>query len=462
VNLESRLKSEARDRGFSLAGIAPATEADGFTKFTEWLDRGFAGEMDYLHEHREHRRHPSSILDNVRSVLMLGMEYGRKSTIGCSLPGTAGVPPAAVPDATGDSPPATGFVDVRGRDGRGPGAGSLPGTAGVPPAAVPDATGDSPPATGFADVRGRDGRGPGAGSLLGTAGVPPAAVPDATGDSPPATGFADVRGRDGRSPGAGSRIAAYAQGPEYHRFIWDRMNDLAAWLEAEVPGSRAHAVADTAPLLERDFARRAGLGWIGKNTLLIHPQRGSYFFLGALLTDLELRPDAPFEKSHCGTCTACLDACPTQAFPQPHVLDATKCISYLTIELRTPIPEELREPMGNWLWGCDVCQDVCPWNRKAPAAVVFPHDASLESLDPVELLGMDKAAFRSRFKKTSLWRNRRSGLLRNAAIVLGNTGDAAALPALRRALTDDPLIADAAAWAIARIESRSGDPLSAG
>jgi len=336
VNLESRLKSEALSRGFALAGIAPATEADAFPQFTDWLDRGFAGEMDYLHEHREHRRHPDSILDNVRSVLMLAMEYNHDSEI----------------------------------------------------------------------------------------------------ESPKA------------------RVAKYAQGPEYHRFIWDRMNDLAAWLEAAAPGSRAHAIADTAPLLERDFARRAGLGWIGKNTLLIHPERGSFFFLGALLTDLELQPDAPFEKLHCGTCTACLDACPTQAFPQPHILDATKCISYLTIELRSPIPEALREPIGNWLYGCDVCQDVCPWNRKAPLAAVFPHDATLESLDPVELLGMDKAAFRSRFKKTSLWRNRRPGLLRNAAIVLGNTGDATALPALRAALNDDPLIAEAAAWAIVRIEAR--------
>ena len=336
-SLEERLKSEARARGFALAGIAPATEADGFVHFTHWLDRGFAGEMDYLQEHREHRRHPRSVLTDVKSVMMLGMEYTH-----------------------------------------------------------------------------------------------------------------------GTSTSNGGRVAAYAQGPEYHRFIWDRMNELTAWLEAEVPGCRAHAVADTAPLLERDFARRAGLGWIGKNTLLIHPQRGSFFFLGAVLTDLELRPDAPFAKSHCGTCAACLDACPTQAFPQPHVLDATKCISYLTIELRSAIPVELREPMGNWLYGCDVCQDVCPWNRKAPLDAVFPHDASLESLDAIELLGMNKAAFRARFKKTSLWRNRRSGLLRNAAIVLGNTGDERSLPALRAALNDDQLIAEAAAWAIEQIESRCG------
>ena len=251
-------------------------------------------------------------------------------------------------------------------------------------------------------------------------------------------------------------MAAYAQGPDYHRFIWDRLNALAAWLEAEAPGCRTEAVADTAPLLERDFARRAGLGWVGKNTMLINTRRGSFFFLGAVLTDLELAPDAPATGPHCGTCTACLDACPTGAFDAPFVLNATKCISYLTVELRTAIPEELREPMGNWLYGCDVCQDVCPWNRKPSPDVGFPHDAEMAWLDPVELLGLDPTGFRNRFKKTSLWRNRRPGLLRNAAIVLGNVGDERALPALERALTDaEDVIREAATWAIERIRQRT-------
>src|SRR5436305_9193853 len=191
--------------------------------------------------------------------------------------------------------------------------------------------------------------------------------------------------------------------------------------------------------------------------MLINPSRGSFFFLGALLTDLELAADEPFAGSHCGTCTACLSACPTGAFPEPFVLDASKCISYLTIELRTPVPAELRERVGDWLFGCDVCQDVCPWNHKsAGEPVPFPRDPGMELLDPVELLGLDEDAFRARFKKTSLWRPRRAGLLRNAAIVLGNVGDGRALPALEKALCDEEdVIRDAAQWAIDRIRQRT-------
>jgi epoxyqueuosine reductase len=214
-------------------------------------------------------------------------------------------------------------------------------------------------------------------------------------------------------------------------------------------------VVDTAPLLERDFARRAGLGWFGKNTMLLNKRLGSYFFLGALLLDIELQADPPHETSHCGTCTACLDACPTQAFVGPGQLDSRRCISYLTIELRGSIPEDLREPMEDWLFGCDVCQEVCPWNRKAPLGTApdLQVRAELEAIDPTELLGLSAEEFRQRFRGTALTRAKRSGLLRNAAIILGNQGDPAALPALRRALTDpEPVIREAAQWAIERIQ----------
>jgi epoxyqueuosine reductase len=254
-------------------------------------------------------------------------------------------------------------------------------------------------------------------------------------------------------------VARYARGADYHDVLRERLKRLLAWLQAERPGCRGRAVVDTAPLLERDYARRAGLGWFGKNTMLLNRRQGSYFFLGALLSDVELTPDAAHETSHCGTCTACLDACPTDAFPAPGVLDARRCVSYLTIELRGSVPEELREGLGDWVFGCDVCQEVCPWNRKAPpgAEPALAPRPDLEALDPEEVLGLTEDEFRRRFAGTALTRPRRAGLLRNAALVLGNTGGPEALPALRRALADpEPLVREAAAWAVGRIEGRHG------
>jgi epoxyqueuosine reductase len=214
-------------------------------------------------------------------------------------------------------------------------------------------------------------------------------------------------------------------------------------------------VVDTAPLLERDFARLAGLGWFGKNTMLINKRRGSWLFLGALLTDVALTADEPHRTDHCGTCTRCLDACPTDAFVEPHVLDSRRCISYLTIELRDrPIPEELRPSMGDWLFGCDVCQDVCPWNRKAPVSseAAFEPRADLCPADCATLLKLTAGEFERQFGATPLARPGREGVLRNACIVLGNTGDQRDLPPLIAALTDiSPLVRGAAAWALGRI-----------
>jgi epoxyqueuosine reductase len=260
-----------------------------------------------------------------------------------------------------------------------------------------------------------------------------------------------------------ARVARYARGQDYHDVLRERLDRLLNWLRAEVPSCQGRGVVDTAPLLERDFARRAGLGWFGKNTMLLNKRAGSYFFLGALLLTLELTPDPLHESAHCGTCTACLDACPTQAFPTPGVLDSRRCISYLNIELRGPIAPELRPGVGDWLFGCDICQEVCPWNRKAPAGTepAFEARPGLEAVDPVELLGLSEQEFRQRFRGTALLRSKRRGLLRNAALVLGNRGDPAALPALRRALTDcEPLVREAAAWAIERIlASASTSPI---
>jgi len=343
--LADRFKAHARALGFELVGIAPATSADGFERLSEWLDRGFAGEMGYMKRQAEARRHPASVLSSVRSVVMVGLNYrvGRHSEIG---------------------------------------------------------------------IRPESG--------LGT-------------------------------------IASYALGEDYHDVLRRKLHQLLAWIQMEAPGTNGRGVVDTAPLLERDFARRAGLGWFGKNTMLIDKRLGSFFFLGALLLDIDLPPDEPFTKQHCGTCTACLAACPTQAFAGPYQLDSRRCISYLTIELRGSIPEELRSGMGSWLFGCDVCQDVCPWNRKAPLG----HEASLQpraelaAADPVDLLALTDEEFRRRFRGTALWRTKRQGLVRNAAIVLGNTGDERALPALERASQDvDPVIQNAARWAMERIRAR--------
>ena len=251
------------------------------------------------------------------------------------------------------------------------------------------------------------------------------------------------------------RIARYALGDDYHDVMRERLNALLAWIrERRGPEVRGRAYVDTGPLLERDLARRAGLGWFGKNTNLLNVRTGSYFFLGALLLDLPLAPDPPFGGDHCGTCTRCLDACPTGAFLGPYVLDARRCISYLTIELKGPIPRELRPLIGDWIYGCDICQEVCPWNRKAPLTdePAFRARAGLTLPELIPLLGMTQAEFSARFKGSPIKRAKRRGLLRNVAVALGNAGDRMAVPALTAALSDpEPLVRAHAAWALGRL-----------
>jgi len=227
-------------------------------------------------------------------------------------------------------------------------------------------------------------------------------------------------------------VARYARGDDYHDVMWRMLDALHEWIDSEV----GHPVAgksyvDTGPILERDLARRAGLGWFGKNTNLLNPDIGSFFFIGSLLVDLDLEPDAPFEADRCGSCTRCLDACPTDAFVEPRVLDATRCISYLTIEAKGPIPAELHEGIGELIYGCDICQEVCPWNVK------FSRDASHAAFAPrpaiggrnahtlaSEILAMDDEAFRSAFRKSPMKRARLAGLKRNAAVALQNASRA--------------------------------------
>lgn len=268
------------------------------------------------------------------------------------------------------------------------------------------------------------------------------------------------------------RIAKYVwSGVDYHDIIHPKLKQLCKLITQDSPDSKARGVVDTAPLMEREIAKQAGLGWQGKNTLLLNKHKGSYFFLACVLCNTDLPYDDSHDTSHCGTCRACLDACPTDAFPSPGVLDASRCISYLTIEHRSAIPVELREGIGNWLYGCDVCQEVCPWNRKptrnvpavgtehepqasqeqhsgkqAPAAPRFEH------IELAELFRIDDEQFRRRFRKTPLWRARRRGVLRNAAIVLGNQMRRDSIPALERGLGDaEPLVRGASAWALGKI-----------
>ena len=266
-----------------------------------------------------------------------------------------------------------------------------------------------------------------------------------------------VRRAGAEEPGqTRGKVARYARGADYHRLLWDRLGLLLDWLQVERPDARGRVVVDTAPLLERDYARLAGLGWIGKNTMLIDRRLGSFTFLGALLTDLELAYDSPHRADHCGTCTRCLDACPTDAFAGPYQLDARRCISYWTIEHRGPIPEPQSGQLHGWVFGCDICQDVCPWNRKAPSGRMSELDSRPEWVDP-DLLGwLDEEAesWRVKLKGSAAARARRSGLLRNAALVLGSKGVPAAVGPLAGRLDDldeDPVVRAASAWALGRI-----------
>jgi epoxyqueuosine reductase len=231
----------------------------------------------------------------------------------------------------------------------------------------------------------------------------------------------------GRQP-AGP-VARYARGDDYHDVMTTRLTELHRWLELELKQPVAgKPYVDTGPLLERDLARRAGLGWFGKNTNLVNPRLGSFFFIGSLLVDLELEPDTPFEADRCGSCTRCLDACPTDAFVAPRVLDATRCISYLTIELKGDIPEHLHEAMGSNIYGCDICQEVCPYNVKFARELrepAFSTRAALRDKNATtlarQLLDIGEEEFREAFRKSPMKRAKRAGLARNAAIVLENS-----------------------------------------
>jgi epoxyqueuosine reductase len=260
----------------------------------------------------------------------------------------------------------------------------------------------------------------------------------------------------GEGFGERGQIAAYARSEDYHDTLPSRMKELVEFIEQQVGSPvRNRWYTDTGPILERDLAQRAGIGWIGKNTCLIHPRQGSYFLLSEILLDLALEPDPPFTTDHCGTCTRCIDACPTDCILPDRTLDASRCISYLTIELKDEVPKELREKIGNWVFGCDICQQVCPWNRFAKEGdPAFGDDCSTPPLAG-ELL-ISKQEFNQRFKGSPVKRAKRRGYLRNVAVALGNTGDMHMLPVLQNALNDEePMIREHAQWAIEEISKRT-------
>jgi epoxyqueuosine reductase len=338
VAIEQLIKAQAFGLGFDLAGIASLGPVETARAFRDWIDRGFAGEMEYLARGAEKRSDSRLPVPGTATAIVVGLNYG------------------------------------------------------------------------------------------------------------------------GRAPSG--PVARYARGDDYHEVMLEKLESLHQWLNTELgtPIS-GKAYVDTGPLLERDLARRAGLGWHGKNTNLVNPRLGSFFFIGALLVDLDLETDAPFGADRCGSCTRCLDACPTDAFVEERVLDATRCISYLTIEQKGSIPIDLREKLGSLLYGCDICQDVCPWNVRFatehtesafnPREVIAERNAAELAR---EILAMDAEEFRVRFKGSPMKRAKHRGLARNAAVILGNVGDKSDIELLDLAgRNHDPLVREHAEWARERL-----------
>jgi epoxyqueuosine reductase len=252
------------------------------------------------------------------------------------------------------------------------------------------------------------------------------------------------------------RIAAYALGPDYHDYVLKRARTIADMITKDRPGAIARAYVDTGPVFEREWATEARLGWFGKNTMLLNRDHGSYFFLAEIFTDVEFEPSAEPYREHCGTCRRCIDLCPTGALADGYVMRSDLCISYQTIENRGAIPRELRSKLGNWIFGCDICNEVCPWNGDLASADANSARDLLPHLP--DLLALDDHAFSARFSKSAVKRTKRRGLLRNVAVALGNTKNPDAIPSLVRTLKSEaePLVRSHASWALGQI----GGPLA--
>ena len=420
ADIKALVVERARSCGFDLVGV---TSADEFAADRQAaLERIREGRMDGLPWYTESRvmrgASPAELLPGARSVVCLGLSYWSDG----EGEGDAG----AAPSGAGAQPERHGLERVEAKR-----SATASGRKGL----------DS-------RLRGNDG--------------------GSDNDDDSGNG---VRG------GLAGRVARYAWVRDYHRVMKRRMREFVRVLERELETEvAARWYVDDGPMLDRAAANRAGIGWFGKNTNILTPQLGSWVFLGQVITDLDLKPDAPLQKS-CGTCVRCIDDCPTGAIVAPYVLDNARCISYLTIENRGPIPRDLRPLMGDWVFGCDICQDVCPVNRKARAAdlpIPFPANAGqrgrvsntsrgkgLAFLDLIELLEMSDDDFLARFAGTSIMRAKRVGMQRNACVALGNRRESSAVPALSRVLVyGEPLVRRHAAWALGRIGGvAAGDAL---
>jgi epoxyqueuosine reductase len=265
---------------------------------------------------------------------------------------------------------------------------------------------------------------------------------------------------DLKNPPLRGKVAAYAWGNDYHPILSERLLSLVRFIESQVGHPVPNRLyTDTGPVLERELAQQAGLGWIGKNTCLINPGKGSYLFLAEILLGIELEPDQPFIKDRCGNCTRCITACPTGCILPDRTLDSRRCVSYLTIELKSSIPLELRPLMDNWVFGCDLCQQVCPWNRFATSEAdkAFGHHLAKPALNLLDELRLSIDDFKRKYQHSPVMRTKRKGYLRNVAVALGNSRNLEAIPALTQVLMEDlePLVRAHSAWALGQIGSAS-------
>jgi epoxyqueuosine reductase len=369
ADARARVVALARELGFDLCRFARAGTPEHAAEFRDWLDRGDAGEMNYLARNSERRCDPRQILPDAKTVIVLALNY---------------------------------FQSARKRH---------PVEAAVP-AASSATIAAGPPSPSF-----------GAAS----------------------TGATRARGR----------IARYAWGDDYHKLIEKKLAVIDQFLRRR--GGRQKCYVDTGPMLERDHAATAGIGWHGKSTMLLNRELGTWFFLAEILTTLEFAPDTA-AKNYCGRCRRCIDACPTGAITAPHQVDARRCISYLTIELKGSIPTELRPLIGDRIYGCDDCLEACPWNRfaKVSRETAFAMRPEIAAMKLRDYLSLNDEKFRRLFRNSPIKRTKRRGLLRNVCVALGNVGTADDLTALEKATVDsEPLIAEHAQWAIDRIKERA-------